>query len=79
MYIKWHLLEKAELNIYFPNYFPGKLPGKLHYPQDYPKLLEQRKILFSFSTAARLACFGYHVVKDAFGRKVVMRATQMIS
>lgn len=47
MYRKWHLLEKAELNIYFPNSFPGKLPGKLHYPQDYPKLLEQRKILFS--------------------------------
>lgn len=47
MYRKWHLLEKAEVNIYFPNYFPGKLPGKLHYPRDYPKLLEQRKVLFS--------------------------------
>lgn len=47
MYRKWHLLEKAELNIYFPNYFPAKLPDKLHYPQDYPKLLKQRKILFS--------------------------------
>lgn len=47
MYRKWHLLEKAELNIYFPNSFSGKLPGKLYYPQDYSKLLEQRKILLS--------------------------------
>ena len=47
MYRKWHLLEKAELNIYFPNYFPAKLPDKLHCPQDYPKVWEQRKILFS--------------------------------
>lgn len=46
MYRKWHLLEKAELNIYFPNDFPVKLPGKLNYSQDYSKLLKQ-KTLFS--------------------------------
>lgn len=47
MYRKWHLLEKAELNIYFPNYCLAKLPDKMHYPQDYPILLKQRQILSS--------------------------------
>lgn len=69
MYRKWHLLEKAELNIYFPNYLPAKFPGKLHYPRDYPKLLKQRKILFSSVWCKACAALVILFSKMPFGEK----------
>lgn len=68
MYRKWHLLEKAELNIYFPNYFPAKLPDKLHCPQDYPKF-ESKERFYLGQYSVKSGLFWVSFFKDALWEK----------